>query len=103
MLQGKHSAILLSFIKLPFVLKIFVLSLFEWPLKTGFTVQCTYRLFSQKGLHHLTGATIQVANLVNYKCHPQENGKYCRTPQVLLSSFSALICSGIIYKYFDVP
>ena len=24
--------------KLPFVIKIFVLSIFEWPLKTGFTV-----------------------------------------------------------------
>ena len=38
MLQGEHSAILLIFIKLPFVFKTFVLSVFEWPLKTGFTV-----------------------------------------------------------------
>ena len=38
MLQWKHSAILSTFIKLPFVIKIFVLSFFEWPLKTGFTV-----------------------------------------------------------------
>ena len=38
MLQGEHSAIHLTFIKLPFVIKIFVLSIFEWPLKTGFTV-----------------------------------------------------------------
>ena len=38
MLQGKHSAILSTFIKLPFVIKIFVLSIFEWPLKTGFTI-----------------------------------------------------------------
>ena len=38
MLQGEHSAILLTFIKLPFVIKIFVLSIVEWPLKTGFTV-----------------------------------------------------------------
>ena len=38
MLQGEHSAILLTFIKLPFVIKIFVLSNFEWPLYTGFTV-----------------------------------------------------------------
>ena len=37
MLQGEHSAIL-STIDLPFVLKTFVLSTFEWPLKTGFTV-----------------------------------------------------------------
>ena len=39
MLQVEHSAILSTLIKLPFVIKIFVLSIFEWPLKTGFTVQ----------------------------------------------------------------
>ena len=40
MLQGEHSAILLTFIKLhvPFVIKIFVLSIFEWPFYTCFTV-----------------------------------------------------------------
>ena len=38
MLQGEYSAILLTFIKLPFVIKIFVLSIFEWPFYTGFTV-----------------------------------------------------------------
>ena len=27
-----------TFIKLPFAIKIFALSIFEWPLKTGFTV-----------------------------------------------------------------
>ena len=31
MLQGKHSAKLSTSIKLPFVIKIFVLSIFEWP------------------------------------------------------------------------
>ena len=40
MLQGEHSAILLTFIKLPFVIKTFVLSIFEWPFYTGFTVCC---------------------------------------------------------------
>ena len=34
----EHSAILLTFIKLPFVIKTFVLSIFEWMLKTVFTV-----------------------------------------------------------------
>ena len=34
----EHSAILSTFIKLPFVFNTFVLSIFEWPLKTGFTV-----------------------------------------------------------------
>ena len=38
MLQGEHSTILSTFIKLPFAIKIFVLSIFKWPLKTGFTV-----------------------------------------------------------------
>ena len=38
MLQGEHSAILLTFIKLPFVIKIFVLSIFEWLFSRGFTV-----------------------------------------------------------------
>ena len=48
MLQREHSAILLTFIKLPAVIKTFVLSIFEWPFYTGFTVAlmnswtCTY-------------------------------------------------------------
>ena len=37
MLQGEHSAILLTFIKLPFVIKIFVLAIFERPFYTEFT------------------------------------------------------------------
>ena len=35
---GEHSAILLTFIKLLFVIKIFVLSIFDWPFYAGFTV-----------------------------------------------------------------
>ena len=38
MLPLEHSAILLTFIKLPFVIKIFVLSIFDWPFYTSFTV-----------------------------------------------------------------
>ena len=38
MLQGEHSAILSTCIKLPFINYIFVLSFFEWPFYTGFTV-----------------------------------------------------------------
>ena len=38
MLQGEHSAILSTFIKLPFVIMIFVVSILEWPFYTGFTV-----------------------------------------------------------------
>ena len=39
MLQWEHSAILSTFIKLPFAIKTFVLSTFKRPLKTGFTVE----------------------------------------------------------------
>ena len=38
MLQGEHSAIHLTFIKLAFVINIFVLSIIEWLYYTGFTV-----------------------------------------------------------------
>ena len=51
MLQGEHSAILTTFIKLPFVIKIFVLSIFEWPLKTGFTVSDKYQSHQMDLMH----------------------------------------------------
>ena len=38
MLQVEHSAILSTFIKLPAVIKAFILSTFEWPFYTGFNV-----------------------------------------------------------------
>ena len=43
MLQREHSAILSTFTKLPFVIKISALSIFEWPFYTGFTVFCLSR------------------------------------------------------------
>ena len=47
MLQGELSAILSTCIKLPLVIQIFVLSIFEWPFKTGLTVKCAgpFRVF----------------------------------------------------------
>ena len=58
MLQGEHSAILLTFIKLPFVIKNFVLSIFEWQLKTGFTVYYFSRsLLLQTRPHRATVAS----------------------------------------------
>ena len=41
----EHSAILSTFIKLPFVIKIFVSSIFERPFYTGFTVICQFNLY----------------------------------------------------------
>ena len=50
MLQGEHSAILLTFIKLPFVFKTYVLSIFECQFYTGFTVRIDwYSLEDMKG------------------------------------------------------
>ena len=43
MLQMEHSAILSTFIKQPFIIKIFVLSIFDWPFYTGFTVYYNYK------------------------------------------------------------
>ena len=37
--EVEHSAILSTFIKLPIVIKIFVLSIFEWPFQIGLTEQ----------------------------------------------------------------
>ena len=36
----EHFAIFFTFFKVPFVFKTFALPVFEWPRKTGFTVQC---------------------------------------------------------------
>ena len=41
--KSEHSVILLTFIKLPFVIKIFVLSIFEWLFYTGFTISMLFR------------------------------------------------------------
>ena len=54
MLPLEHSAILLTFIKLPFVIKTFALSVFEWPLKTRFTVVCVYKLQMWTAMFQMT-------------------------------------------------
>ena len=42
MLQREHIAISSTFIKLPFVIKIVVLSIFEWPFYTDFTLNSSW-------------------------------------------------------------
>ena len=44
--QKEHSAILSTFIKLPCAFKTFVWSIFEWPLRTGFTVAETVSIMT---------------------------------------------------------
>ena len=47
--QGEHSAILSTIIKLPFVIKTFVKSVFKWPFYTVFTVLChTHKIYTCK-------------------------------------------------------
>ena len=68
----KYCRILSTFIKLPFVIKTFVLSIFEWPHKTGFTVYCNLKLslwvhsFSHEWRHIRYGRCTQfLINSVN--------------------------------------
>ena len=49
-MQVKSITELLTYIKLPFVIKIFVLSIFEWPFYTGFTV---HKIFSMTRIKSL--------------------------------------------------
>ena len=49
MIQGEHSAVLSTFIKLKYVIKICVLSICEWPLKTGFTVLTLVKKIAERG------------------------------------------------------
>ena len=51
MLLREHSVILLTFTKLLFVIKIFILSIFEWPLKTDFTVLIFLTLLINAGMY----------------------------------------------------
>ena len=53
--QGENSATLSTFIKLPFVIKIFVLSIFEWPFYTSLTV---YRFSQNSELVILLGSRL---------------------------------------------
>ena len=63
--KKEHSAILLSFIKLPFVINIFVLTIFERPFYKGFTVK-SMEIGQEKffffWLHH-----IRLMNLDSFK------------------------------------
>ena len=55
MLQGEHSAILMTFIKLPFVIKILILSIFEKRFYTEFTAYMYLFILrvSQRGMFGL--------------------------------------------------
>ena len=54
----EHSAILSTFIKLPFVFKIFVLSILEWTFKTG-------NYYSPGNMNHSIKNSVQLAIAAN--------------------------------------
>ena len=60
MQDALRAAILSTFIKLPFVIKIFVLSIFELPFYTSFTVDYILNLNIL-----LAGNTVRRSNLLN--------------------------------------
>ena len=72
MLQGEHSAILSIFIKLPFVIKIFVLSIFEWLFYTGFTV-CSRFIRKSIGYNILSAQTMLWCKKIKLNINAQDN------------------------------
>ena len=81
MLQRVHSAILLTFIKLPFAIKTFVLSIFKWTLKTGFIVLSSYQLYQfmgHVGVQHILTLNAPIATkVVCFSCLKSLYGKQC--------------------------
>ena len=47
----------------------------KWPLKGGSRLIEVTATAGLTVLHRLASATIQVANLINYNCHPIKDGK----------------------------
>ena len=87
-----HSAILSTFIKLPFVFKTFVLSIFELPLKTGFTVTSyqTKNIFLKK-LPNIDAAKIKC--LQYQQIHCKAHHLYIPTMGIL----SLIYCNSEIF------
>ena len=54
----EHSAILSTSIKLPSALKTFVLSFFEWLLRTGFTIVSLFLFVWFDSLHHINNLSV---------------------------------------------
>ena len=72
-------------IKLAFVSKIFVLSIIEWPLKTGFTVVKLIYYLSQ-GMHkHCRFRADGVFKLVEVRKKAKIRNRYNQVPLILIS------------------
>ena len=96
MLQGEHSAIehsaiLLTLLKLQFVIKIFALHIFEWRLKTGFTVLQSFIVFSHQTVRHNLSKSLKIGIIFNQ--HKMSRGKS------LLKTTDINIDIDILYRY----
>ena len=49
--------------------------------------------------HNLAGATIQVANLVNYNCHPQENGDHTNLRSIYVFVLMLYVPGNTIFSH----
>ena len=113
--QQEHSAILLTFIKLPFVKKILVLSIFEW-LYTGFTVDnmlgkmprhAKRFAICKSDQHHLICKSVTLI-VLNSHCNCQGHAslmykqmQICRTYEMLVSQLWAFIDDKSLYIKFN--
>ena len=89
MLQWEHSVILSIFIKLLLVIKIFVLSILEWPLKTGFTVLAAPSCKCMHFCVHAGMPLVAVAKIIDHFTSLGDN--------TLLSVIGLTLCSKIKY------
>ena len=93
MLQWEHSAILSTFIKLRFVIKIFVLSIFEWPFYTGFTVwACMSTFFVMRPRPH---SQFTLFHLINSLYETEFNLSY----DTKNNAFNPFMPNGISHPY----
>ena len=95
----EHFAKLLTFIKLPFVIKIFVLSIFEWPFYTDFTVSSNATNTDLRSWHHKeeiestnshTTASTHHTQTSDQPMAPQGRDKECRLVRALTSCLNIL-------------
>ena len=100
MLQREHSVILLIFIKQPFVIEIFVLSIFEWSFYTGFTVALNNpKKFFEISLMHLPYqcmGQVRVWVLSDIWFQDGSQKSCCNDIGSLLGSYSSLFLPNFI-------
>ena len=87
-LQVEHSAILLTFIKLPVVIKTFFLSIFAWPFYTGSTV-LMYITNSRVTRHTFTQSWFDILVRVRAWKRQLNGSDQCLLPYVLSSPMSS--------------